>query len=761
MTSIRAKIFTLSGALIAVLVVMAGLLLQNVVVAAFEARKVLGVTRIAEPISALVHELQRERGRSAGFLSAGGGGAMGPKLEAQRGETDVRLAAARAAFAGLETADARLAEAFRIAAARLDRLDAERARVSSRAASIAEMARWYTGAVAELLGVLKELKKSTSDGDVIRALVAYVALLEAKERMGLERAMGNAGFASGAFKPAVYGRFVRLIGQQHAFLRSFREYAADAEVSLYDDRVAGPEVDAVERMRRVAIASAQTGGVDGVTAADWWPAITAKIARVKEVEDRLTENLIALASGKEAAAWSMLFLAGGALCVTLLGAPVFAFVLSMGVVRPLAALERVMRRLADGDVAVDTPHLDRRDEIGAMARATDVFKDNLKTMNRLAEEKLRADEAARAEREAMLRALRTSFGSVLAKASEGDLSGRVDATLKDAELNAIAIGVNQLLDTVGAGVDETKRVLSKLAEGDLNDRMTGAFSGSFAELQRNLNDTAARLEELVSAIAGTTNQVCGRADAIREGAENVSERAEQQASALEETAATMEEMATRIKATASGSTDAASMASEATRRADEGGAVVTQAIGAMTKLEDGARRISEIVGVIDGIAFQTNLLALNAAVEAARAGDAGKGFAVVAQEVRTLAQRAGDSAHDIRALIATSVGQVGESVALVSKTGDALSGISKAIVQVDEAIQGIAAANGEQSVAITEIMTALGDLDRITQTNAGVADQSAESAKALARGAHELRSLVSFFTVDDAIPAAPDRRPAA
>ncbi|MEO1328885.1 MAG: methyl-accepting chemotaxis protein, partial [Pseudomonadota bacterium] len=418
---------------------------------------------------------------------------------------------------------------------------------------------------------------------------------------------------------------------------------------------------------------------------------------------------------------------------------------SRQILRPITAIDAAMDGLAGGDLETAVPGRERRDEIGAMAQKTEQFRLSLAE----AAERREADEAQaqerRAERVRMMSELQTSFGGVVDRARAGDFAGRVPASFADAELNELANGVNSLLETVETGVGATGRVMARVAEGDLSERVEGAFEGAFAELQSNVNDTVARLSELVASIRTTADDVTGKAGVIANGTSELSSRAEQQASSLEETAATMEEMSASIKSNAENSSSAQSLAADASSRADRGGDIVQKAVAAMGEIESGATRISDIIGVIDGIAFQTNLLALNAAVEAARAGDAGKGFAVVASEVRALAQRSSEAAQDIRSLIESSATQVSSGVRLVTETGEALEGIAASIVEVEGSIRNIADASREQAAGVEEISTTVSHLDQLTQQNSSLVEESASNARALADGAETLQRLISFF----------------
>ncbi|WP_168166087.1 methyl-accepting chemotaxis protein [Bosea sp. PAMC 26642] len=339
---------------------------------------------------------------------------------------------------------------------------------------------------------------------------------------------------------------------------------------------------------------------------------------------------------------------------------------------------------------------------------------------------------------------------IVAAAVEGDFSRRVTTAGKPEALARIAEGINSINALVEDAVGEFADVLGGLAEGDLTQRMSGDYRGRFAQLKQSLNGTLAHLGETVATIQSTAGNVSRAATEINAGAGDLASRTEQTAVNLEETAATTEELAASVKQSAARSREATALAGEAADVASDGKAVVAQTVGAIERIETSSSRISEIVGVIDEIAFQTNLLALNAAVEAARAGDAGKGFAVVASEVRALAQRSSQAAKDIKGLIASSNEQVGEGVRFVRSTGEALDRIVAAAGKVSATVVEISSAAAEQAHGIEEMSRTVAHMDETTQQNSALAEQSATSASALMDEIATLETLVAFFRTETA-----------
>ncbi|GIX15463.1 MAG: hypothetical protein KatS3mg118_3422 [Paracoccaceae bacterium] len=329
----------------------------------------------------------------------------------------------------------------------------------------------------------------------------------------------------------------------------------------------------------------------------------------------------------------------------------------------------------------------------------------------------------------------------------GDFSRRIDVVPEDPLAAAICSSFNSLADAVAAGIDGVVAVAEAMAEGDLSRRIEGRFEGRFAALQGAINDSCARLSELIAGIQSGMAEIDARIRRIAGDAGELADRATSQAASLEETNATLEQIAHSNRQSAETAERASAAAATAAKGAREGAAVVAQAIDAINRIESSSARIAEIVGVIDSISLQTNLLALNAAVEAARAGEAGKGFAVVASEVRTLAQRSSEAARDIRDLIDGSAAEIAQGVELVRRTGSVLDGLVSAIGAAEASSAEIRVQSRDLAGAMREVTTALGHLDGITQANTAMAEETAAGARALHETAGRLAGMVTRFRI--------------
>ena len=416
------------------------------------------------------------------------------------------------------------------------------------------------------------------------------------------------------------------------------------------------------------------------------------------------------------------------------------------IIAPIGAITGAMETMSAGNLEASVPHADRSDEIGRMAGALAVFRENALRVRALEEEE-RKQAAERLRRAQSMVEVVGEVGEVVRRAADGDFSARLQIASDDPEMGKLVTGINEINRVVDDATGELARVLGKVAQGDLTETITTDYRGRFGELKSALNDTVSRLSDTVATIQATARDVSTAAQEINSGANDLSNRTEQQASSLEETAATTEELAASVKASSASSRHAVSLAERATAVATEGGDIATKAVDAMSRIESASQKISDITGVIDEIAFQTNLLALNAAVEAARAGDAGKGFAVVASEVRTLAQRSSEAAKEITALINASVSEVGQGVQLVRSAGDALGKIVEASQKVTVTVTEISTAAAEQANGIDEMSQAVAHMDEMTQQNAALAEESAASASSLTDQIGRLGDLVATFRV--------------
>jgi methyl-accepting chemotaxis protein len=397
-----------------------------------------------------------------------------------------------------------------------------------------------------------------------------------------------------------------------------------------------------------------------------------------------------------------------------------AWLIGRAIANPIKGMTGTMTALASGDLKVEVPALGTKDEIGEMAKAVLVFRE-------AAIEKVRADRAAEEERV------------------------RNEEARRKAEEEAIGRERAMVSTSIGAG-------MAKLAAKDLTFRLTDDLPEAYRKLQSDFNSAMEQLEKALQSVRSSTLAMDSGTQEISTASNDLSRRTEQQASSLEETAAALDQITATVKKAAEGATHARTVVAGTKTDAEKSGEVVRKAVEAMGGIEKSSQKISQIIGVIDEIAFQTNLLALNAGVEAARAGDAGRGFAVVASEVRALAQRSAEAAKEIKGLISTSTAQVEQGVELVAETGKSLERIVAKVAEINGVVTDIAAGAQEQATGLQQVNTAVNQMDKVTQQNAAMAEQATAASRSLSQESSELTNVVSLFKVGDDGSAPQQRR---
>lgn len=382
-------------------------------------------------------------------------------------------------------------------------------------------------------------------------------------------------------------------------------------------------------------------------------------------------------------------------------------------------------------------------------------------LNQERAETLRHDsEASETERAAVEAHLLEAVAGVVDAAKRGDFSARTVRTDDLGRFSALVSGIDELTQACESFLDETDCALSALADGDLSARMSTGFEGRLAAVAGNFNRSAEALAGALAAVAHNAAQTRTAADDILSATLDLSQRGESQASAIQDTSSVVEEIAATVRQTSDIVQAAARKARSTADDAGAGVAIAGRAVEAIDKIDQQARRIVDIVEVMDGLAFQTNLLALNASVEAARAGEGGRGFAVVATEVRRLAQQSADAARDVRALIGETKTHVDEGVKLVREAGASLTAISSEVEEVAQAFGEISQATAEQSQGVGAIERALVEIDAATQDNAQAAARTAAAGHGMADAAEAVARLASGFRLGDAQGRAVARRAA-
>jgi methyl-accepting chemotaxis protein len=741
------------------------------------AEQVLPVAKLAKANAALIHELQKERGASAGFINSKGK-QFADILRQQRSLTDKvgeswQQEVAQTMKSNLPTKVRRELEA----AVKLRATTSEmRSRVDGLGADARQVPQYYTSIISRLVNTIDEMAETADDPRVIHGLNVVSAVVKRKEYTGQQRAVGTGAFgADGKINAAVYSRIVDLTSKQDSQVAAFALSATPSQQEFAKNLLKGPVVDEFKKMQTaMATLPFNPSALSGMTAPQWFKVATSQVNLIKTLEDRVTADVIIEVQAIDTRARIIFWAALASFIAVLAIAVGVATLVALSITRPIGTLIVMMGELAQGNTAIEVPGTERGDEIGTMANAVTVFREGLirsaeleaqqkkleaeqrdaekrSAAEREAAEKKQkeAEERSAAEREAAEKKMADEFeaavGGIVAAAVAGDFSQRVDISGKTGLVLSVGTKINSLCENVAQALDDLIKMLNALSDGDLTERITAQYQGNFAILKDNANRTAERIGETILEIKTSAREVTSASAEISTSTTDLSQRTEEQAASLEQTSASLEEISATVKRNAENAQQANQAAANTRQVADRGVQVVAQAVEAVAKIEASSSKISDIIGVIDEIARQTNLLALNAAVEAARAGDAGRGFAVVASEVRSLAQRSSQAAKDIKDLITNSNGQVKDGVDLVNRAGAALSEITESVKEVASVVSEIASASAEQAGGIEQVNKALTQMDEVTQQNSALVEENAATAKTLENQAKAMDERVSFF----------------
>jgi methyl-accepting chemotaxis protein len=454
-------------------------------------------------------------------------------------------------------------------------------------------------------------------------------------------------------------------------------------------------------------------GIDFPSAAAFVEPFEAQYVSMTSALDKASRDVITDSSAKAKASAATAKLYGEALMglvlFTIIAVAGVAFAAVMGIRKAVAGISDATERLAEGDSGLDLESLERGDELGSIVRSLSVFRDNQRrivTMHAEQESASARETAARAEQER--------------------------------ERSAVEDEQQQVVQSLAQG-------LERLASGDLAFRLGNSFPPAYEKLRTDFNLAISKLGETMDSINQVSTGIHNGSREISGASEDLSRRTEHQAATLEETAAALDEITGTVGMMAENARNASGVVAAARGDAESSGRIALEAVAAMNEIARYSQEISQIIGVVDEIAFQTNLLALNAGVEAARAGETGRGFAVVAQEVRALAQRSADAAREIKGLIVASGQQVEQGVSLVSRTGTALETIVTRVAEINTLVGQIATSAREQATGLTEVNSAVNQMDQVTQQNAAMVEQATAASHTLGSEAARLAELVGLF----------------
>ena len=518
--------FAIALPILAVLV-MSGLVISQQLQTVRQADQLQALSHFSSRISDLVHELQKERGMSALFIGSRGQ-QMGNELQAQRRDTDGQIAFVRDTLRGLALSDysAELRQSVEKGLAGLSELEGKRADVTGLRIVGPESFRFYTSLITNLLSVPQESVKVSHSPAVTANLLAYFNFLAAKERAGQERATGSAGFAAGQLAPAQYRTLLTILAEQAAYLSAFQSYATEGQRNAAQQTLSGPIITEAERLRRIAVETGAERPLGGVNARDWFKATTDRIDLMKTVEDVLQRDLATLNRTNAAEAWKILTYGSAFALAMLMAALVVGFILARGITRPITGMTEAMRALSRGDLSTAIPGRDKRDEIGTMAEALEVFRNGMMEAEELCKaqetQKQRAAEERRIAMNALADKFEQSIGEVVGDVTQASsrLQGTAEEMARTAEetsgqSTAVAAASEQVtanVQTVASATEELSASIREIAQqvseaSRMTNEAVGQARSSTQEVQ-GLTEAAQRIGDVVriiNDIAGQTN----------------------------------------------------------------------------------------------------------------------------------------------------------------------------------------------------------------------------------------------------------------
>ncbi len=649
---------------------------------------------VIEALSELVGSLQKERGRSTLLISSKGA-KNAAELEAQRQVSDLKVGffVATVHQAGVAKVGVEVLKRADELAETLQDLTPLRASVTNLTLSPKQAIERYSAIVTRALDLSSLISRDTDHADIKNFEFALSALQGATERFGLMRAIGSGALAIGVFTPDQLYQLSSLDGEAHDLLKSFGIYAPASIKQIYVATTALPDAHVLDRLKATIMATPAGMPVPGIDSEQWFGAATASIDGLRAVGDQLLQTFVIQAERTRRSATLQLILAAAFVVLVIIAIIVFGLMTMRSITELIRAMALAMRQLAAGDLTVAVPAMERKDELGNMAQALLVFR------------------AAAIEKVCLETQTENERRHVTGLVADG---------------------------------------LAQLAARNLSYRMPDAMPPAFAKLRTDYNLALDQLERAMLSVTESAEGIYAGSENAAAGADGIAKRTEQQAARMEKTAAALDLITETVQRSADGAAQVSDFVRNARAEAEQGGSVALQATRAMSDIELSSRQIGQIIGVIEEIAAQTNLLALNAAIEASRGGQSGRGFGVVASEIRTLAQRSQRAADQVKALISTSMANVGRGVMLVDQTGAALGRILTQVTKVSTEVTQIAEGARTQSDTLAALNAAMREIDHVTKENTRLLESGNDASRALAAETKGLTDLVGSFQVNAA-----------
>ncbi|RXJ60769.1 chemotaxis protein [Candidatus Marinarcus aquaticus] len=723
--SIKQKLILIMSIPLIIMILLAGKLTYNSYQDAQRLHQLEHVVVLSTKIGALVHETQKERGMTAGFLGSKGT-KFTTELPNQRENTNQRLSELKLFLTQFDVNEysSELVTNLNNALSELSKLENIRSSVTNLDIQTANAIGYYTKTNAHLLDLISTISKLSNSAQVSQDILAYMNFLLSKERAGIERAVGTNTFARDNFGPGMKEKFLSLIAQQNAYMDAFLKVAPDASKAFYEKTVQGDSVNEVNRMRDIALYQGKKEGF-GIESAYWFGQITQKINLLKEVENFLADTLKSTITKQESVANFDLILFGSlsalGIGITLVLARTIAFTILLDV-------DVVKRGLTDffafinyekEDIHLET--IDSQDELGMMSR---MINENIN----------RTKEYIRMDKELIKNTI-----EVANKINKGHLDTRIHGDSNNPSLSELKNIINEMLHTLNENMSKIMKVLNLYSKLDFRPKIeANDLEGVIKELENDVNILGEVITETLVENKRSGMVLGQNAQTLTNNMDKIANAANDQAARLEETAASLEEITSNIQSNTQTTIQMAQYGEQVKHSVSMGEELANNTARAMEDINEQTTAINEAITVIDQIAFQTNILSLNAAVEAATAGEAGKGFAVVAQEVRNLASRSAEAAKEIKELVENAQLKTTEGKKIATSMIEGYKDLNENITNTIDLIDNVTHASKEQSAGMVQINDAVNTLDKITQENA----THASEADSIARKTLEISEMI-------------------
>ena len=693
------------------------------------------VVILSTKIGALVHETQKERGMTAGFIGSKGV-KFKDELPRQREEVNKQITFLNEFLSDFDKSKYSddFVKNLNSGLEKLKDLQGVRNSVNSLNIAAPIAIAYYTDTNTLLLNTLGTIVKFSNSPNVTKELGSYMNFLLSKERTGIERAVGTNTFAQNKFTEGLKARFYTLIAEQTAYMDIFSKIASKDIVDFYLKTVVGKDIEEVEKMRKIALFSniEENFGVDPNY---WFETITNKINLLKQVEDHISTHLLnEINLEKDEATFHLILfslLSIFGIGITMILAITIAFKILIDVASVRSGIEEFFAFINFEKDDIKLIGVDSTDELGMMSK---IINKNI------------ANTKANIQRD---RELIADTIRVANSINKGHLDQKIMVNSNNPALNELKDIINEMLNTLNSNISNILTVLTSYSKLDFRPRLKdNDLEGIIQELEKDINILRDVITQTLLDNKKVGITLKENANILSFNMQSISTAANSQAASLEETAASLEEITSNITNNTQTTTKMASYGEKVKESIKIGQDLANKTVSSMEDINKQALAINEAIGVIDNIAFQTNILSLNAAVEAATAGEAGKGFAVVAQEVRNLATRSAEAANEIKRIVQLATSKTKEGSEIANSMIEGYTSLNENISITLDLIQNVTTASKEQSVGMVKINDAVNNLDQITQRNAQSASEANEIAKQTLKISNEIIEQVNSKEFD-------------